>query len=215
MAWMRMPGQTWSGAAAAFLGMWAPMMVAMMLPSVAPVLWRYRQAAAGAGPMRAGVNTILAGAGYFFVWTASGLVVFPVGAALAAVVMARPSLARAVPPAAGVAVAIAGAWQLTEWKARQLCCARLAIGRDRALPWSASAAWRCGVSLGFACCRSCANLMAILLVVGVMDVRAMVAVGAAITAERLAPAGERVARVIGAVGVAAGMVLIGRAAGVG
>jgi predicted metal-binding membrane protein len=42
MAWMRMPGQTWSGAAASFLGMWVVMMVAMMLPSLVPMLWRYR-----------------------------------------------------------------------------------------------------------------------------------------------------------------------------
>jgi hypothetical protein len=34
MAWMRMPGQTWPGAAASFLGMWVVMMVAMMLPVV-------------------------------------------------------------------------------------------------------------------------------------------------------------------------------------
>ena len=36
MVWMRMPGQTWPGAAASFLGMWVVMMVAMMLPSLAP-----------------------------------------------------------------------------------------------------------------------------------------------------------------------------------
>jgi hypothetical protein len=35
MAWMRMPGQTWPGAAASFLGMWVVMMVAMMLPYLA------------------------------------------------------------------------------------------------------------------------------------------------------------------------------------
>ena len=34
MAWMRMPGQTWLGAAASFIGMWVVMMVAMMLPSL-------------------------------------------------------------------------------------------------------------------------------------------------------------------------------------
>jgi hypothetical protein len=44
MAWMRMPGQTWPGAAASFLGMWVVMMMAMMLPSLTPTLWRYRQA---------------------------------------------------------------------------------------------------------------------------------------------------------------------------
>lgn len=32
MTWMQMPGQTWLGAAASFLGMWIMMMVAMMLP---------------------------------------------------------------------------------------------------------------------------------------------------------------------------------------
>src|SRR5262245_52078518 len=44
MAWMRMPGQTWLDAALNFLGMWIVMMVAMMLPSLVPMLWRYRRA---------------------------------------------------------------------------------------------------------------------------------------------------------------------------
>jgi predicted metal-binding membrane protein len=48
----------------------------------------------------------------------------------------------------------------------------------------------------------------VLLVVGVMDLRAMALVTAAITAERLAPAGERVARGIGAIIVVAGGYLI-------
>src|ERR1700674_3905070 len=44
MAWMPMCGPTWPGAAASFFGMWVVMMVAMMLPSLVPMLWRYRQA---------------------------------------------------------------------------------------------------------------------------------------------------------------------------
>jgi predicted metal-binding membrane protein len=55
--------------------------------------------------------------------------------------------------------------------------------------------------------------MAIPLVIGIMDLRVMAVVTAAITLERLAPAGERVARAIGAVVVGAGMVLIAQAAG--
>src|ERR1700683_3757923 len=43
MAWMQMPGRTWSAAAASFIGMWVVMMVAMMLPSLLPMLLRYRQ----------------------------------------------------------------------------------------------------------------------------------------------------------------------------
>jgi predicted metal-binding membrane protein len=48
-----------------------------------------------------------------------------------------------------------------------------------------------------------------------MDLRAMAVVTAAITVERHAPAGERVARAIGAVVVGAGLLLIARAAGLG
>jgi hypothetical protein len=44
-----------------------------------------------------------------------------------------------------------------------------------------------------------------------MDLRAMAAVTAAITAERLAPAGEHVARAVGAIVVGAGLLLIVRA----
>ena len=44
MVWMRMPGQTWLGAAASFLGMWVIMMAAMMLPALVPTLLRYRRA---------------------------------------------------------------------------------------------------------------------------------------------------------------------------
>ena len=65
------------------------------------------------------------------------------------------------------------------------------------------------------CDLRCAGLMAILLVLGVMDLRAMAVVAAAITVERLAPASERVARAMGAVIVGAGLFLIARAAGLG
>src|SRR5262245_10378644 len=84
MAWMRMPGQTWPGAAGSFLGMWIAMMVAMMLPSLVPMLFRYREAVGRAGATRLGRLTVLVGAGYFAVWGAVGMAAFPVGVALAA-----------------------------------------------------------------------------------------------------------------------------------
>jgi predicted metal-binding membrane protein len=79
----------------------------------------------------------------------------------------------------------------------------------------ASAAWRHGLRLGLHCSQCCAGLMAILLVIGVMDVRAMAVVATATTVERLAPAGVRVARAVGAVAIGAGLFLIARAAGLG
>ena len=208
MAWMRMPGQTWPGAAAAFLGMWVVMMVAMMLPSLVPMLWRYRQAVVGTRDTRVGPLIALVGVGYFFVWTMFGVVVYPLGAALAAIEMQQPALARAVPIAVGVVVLGAGACQFTAWKARQLACCRQATMRSCTQPVNAGTAWRHGLRLGLDCSRCCAGPMAILLVMGVMDLRVMAVVTTAITVERLAPARARAAQAMGAVGVAAGLFLI-------
>jgi len=215
MAWMRMPGQTWPGAAASFLGMWVVMMVAMMLPALVPVLWRYRQAVGRTDEMRLGLLTVLMGVGYFFVWTVFGIAAFPLGITLAAVAMQQPALARAVPIAVGVVVLIAGALQFSAWKARHLASCREAPGRGRSLPADAGTAWRHGLRLGLHCSGCCAGLMTILLVIGVMDLRAMAVVAGAITLERLVPAGERVARTIGTVVVGAGVLLTARAAGLG
>jgi len=187
------------------------MMVAMMLPSLVTALARYRQAVGGMGRPPLDRLTALVAAGYFTVWTVLGAAVFPSGAALAALEMRLPVLARAVPIAAGVVVLIAGVLQFTRWKAHQLACCRAVPGRDRTLPADAATAWRHGLRLGLHCCYCCAGLTAILLVMGVMDPRAMTAVTVAITAERLAPGGERVARIIGVVIVGVGLVLIARA----
>jgi predicted metal-binding membrane protein len=212
MAWMRMPGQTWPGAAASFLSMWVVMMIAMMLPSLAPALCRYRQAVVTPENRPRHCLTALVGLAYFLVWTVFGIVVFPMGVALTGIEMHQPALARTVPIATAVVVLIVGALQLTPWKARQLACCRELPGHTRTLPADARTAWRHGLRLGFCCIYTCAGLTAILLVIGIMELRAMALVTAAITAERLAPRGERVARMIGAVAILAGMFLLTRAA---
>src|SRR5712691_10888680 len=102
MSTMPMPGQAWPAAAAAFLSMWVVMMVAMMLPSLVPMLWRYRQAVGRTGETRLGRLTALVGVGYFVVWTVFGMAAFPLGVALATIEMQQPALARAVPIAVGV-----------------------------------------------------------------------------------------------------------------
>jgi predicted metal-binding membrane protein len=211
MAWMQLPGQTMLGAAMSFLGMWVAMMVAMMLPSLVPTLWGYRQAFNKAGETRAGRLIALVSVAYFFVWTMFGMAVFPLGIALTAVVTRQPMLARAVPIAVGFVVLIGGALQFTAWKAHQLACGREAAARACTISPNARTAWRHGIRLGLHCSLCCAGLTAILLSLGIMDLRAMTVVTAAITAERLAP-GERVARAVGVVVIGVGAFLIARAA---
>jgi predicted metal-binding membrane protein len=221
MMWMPMPGQTWAGAAASFAGMWVVMMVPMMLPSLTPMLWRYRQVVVGTvntrigwtpiGWTKIGWLTALAGGGYFFVWMVFGMLTFPLGVALSAVEMQQPALASVVPLAVGVIVLLTGALQLTAWKARQLACCREAPGHGCTQSAGAGTAWRHGLRLGLQCSRCCGALMLIPLVIGVMDLRAMVVVTAAITVERFAPDGELVAQAIGVVVVGVGVFLIARA----
>ena len=211
MAWMRMPGQTWPSVAASFLGMWVVMMVAMMMPSLAPVLWHYREAVRRTRATSPGWLTTLVGLGYFFVWTGFGIALFPLGVSFTTIEMQQPALARAVPIAAGVVVLIAGAFQFTSRKARYLACCRDVSGRGDTQ--GARTAVLDGVRFGLQCAPCCANLMVILVVMGVMDLGAMAVVTAAITAERLAPTGERVSQGIGVIAVGAALLLIARAAG--
>ncbi|HEX7941799.1 MAG TPA: DUF2182 domain-containing protein, partial [Gemmatimonadaceae bacterium] len=192
VAWTGMSGLPGPGAVASFVAMWTVMMVAMMLPSLAPTLWRYHRAVDGMGVPRPGRQTVLVCLGYFVGWAAVGMAVFSLGAALAAVGMRVPALARAVPLMVGVVVLGAGAFQLTAWKAHHLARCREASTPGPSMPADAATAWRYGLRFGVHCSLSCAGLTATVLAAGVMDLRAMAVVTAAITAERLTPAGARV-----------------------
>lgn len=212
MAWMRMPGETWPAAAASFLGMWTLMMLAMMLPSLIPMLWRYRQTLSAIGESRLGWLTTLVGVGYFLVWTVVGLAVLPLGVALSTIEMRLPALPRFVPIASAVIVLIAGALQFSRWKAQRLARCRETADCCQLSP-DAESAWRHGLRLGLHCTYCCSSLTAILLVFGVMDLRAMAAVTAAVTAERLSPAGDRIGRAIGIILISVGLLAMVQAAG--
>jgi len=182
--WMRMPGQSWPGAEASFLGMWVAMMAAMMLPSLLPLLLRNRWHRA-----------LPLAAGYFAVWTLLGAAIFPVGAALVLAGIGWPAFTT------GIVVLAAGALQFTGWKARHLA-------HCRTLSPEGGRAWRQGLRLGIHCCCGCAGPTAILLAAGVMNFGAMVLVTLAITVERLFPAGGRTVRFLGGIALAAGTALI-------
>ena len=188
MSWMRMPGQNWAQSTASFVGMWAMMMVAMMLPSLTPALRGNRLA-----------DAACLAAAYFGVWTLAGIVIYPVGVVLAELEMRMPALARIVPEMAAAALAVAGIMQLSGWKSRQLDCCR----STPAPATTMRRGWHRGITLGLRCCACCAPLTAALLVSGVMDLGAMSCATAAISLERLAPRGRAIARVSGALLIAA------------
>lgn len=205
-------GAPWPSAAAGFVTAWTAMMLMMMLPSLWPTLRRYRGDLDARGASRPGLQTAVAGIGYTGMWAAIGLIVFVLDATIGTAATRSPAVARLAPLAAGGVFLVAGALQLTRWKAHRLAqCRTLLRGRDGASISKVSSAWRDGIRLGARCSMSCAGPMAILLVVGMMDVRAMAVITAAITGERIGPAGTRVARATGAMALGAGVVVLARA----
>jgi predicted metal-binding membrane protein len=201
MMWTPMPGQSWAASLGSFVGMWLGMTAAMMLPSFLPALWRYRTRV---GDRLAALMAL----GYSAAWLTFGVAVFPLGAALAVI---ESRLSYLAPIATGLLVVLGSLIQISPWKARSLARCR-ATGGSRHGPATPRAhAWRDGVQLGIRCACSCSGLMMIQLAVGLMDHRAMAVVTVAITAERLAPAGQRVARIPGGLAVATGVTLLLRA----
>ena len=214
MMWMSGSGQGWLAASAGFMRMWVVMMAAMMLPSLTPMLLRYRRAAAETGEIRIGTSTALLGAGYSLVWIALGMLTYPLGAAVATVGRELQVGSHAVPLTVGVLVLIAGLLQLTEWNAHHIACCR-ELGDARTWRRDGAAPWKQGLSLGMHCACCTALPMAILLVSGSMSLITMSIVTAAITLERVADDGARVTRALGAVAIPAALILIARAIGQG
>jgi predicted metal-binding membrane protein len=211
MAWMSMGRQSVLEHAAMFLVMWAVMMVAMMLPSVMPAVLLHRgllAARKGRGD-RAGGSDWLLLAGYFTVWVAFGGVAYAAGMAIASAAMRSVGVSRLVPIATGLALAAAGAYQLTSWK--QICLrhcrspleffARHEIRRP-------ADSWRFGLHHGAYCAACCWGLMVVQLVLGIMSVPLMALLALVILLEKQWRHGETLARVVGAATVAAGILLV-------
>ena len=209
MTWMRMPGQGWLDLAVMFCGMWAVMMIAMMMPVFAPELIRFRRGQAR-GDAR-GLASLAFAASYFGIWIAAGIGILPLGLVFAELAMRSEAVSRITPVLAGLVVMVAGATQFSGWKQRQIaCCRHTAL--DRASSTNYLEAGRAGARLGLDCLYCCAGLTAVLLVIGVMDLLAMALVTMAISAERLMTARIRVARLVGLVLLAGGGMMLFRAA---
>lgn len=175
--------------------MMASMMVAMMLPSFAPTLWRYYRALGATRVPHAGERTVLFALGYAGVW------------AMITAVLYALSDAPVASWLAGVVVLCAGIVQCTRWKAARLTRCRDAFAPGWAMTRGARTALRDGWCFGVDCGLSCAAPTAILFAVGLMDMGAMALVTLAITGERLAPMGGRIARVTGIAALCTGFIM--------
>jgi predicted metal-binding membrane protein len=161
-----------------FVGIWVTMIAAMMLPSAAPAVLLFAR-------VRRAAQAWVFVAGYLLAWTAYGLVAYGVYRAIRA---------TWTPPVwvAGVAIAVAGLYQLTPLKTACLRHCRSPIG----LLLRARGALRLGVEHGAYCVGCCTGLMLALFALGVMSIFWMAVVALAILVEKALPGGERFARVL-------------------
>ena len=197
-----MPAATGYGAAVEFVAMWLAMMAPMMLPSLVPMLFRYRRSVSAASALARHGLMALVLLGYFAVWALLGLAVHATPAVLAGIGPGGEWLPLG-PALTGAALLLAGAVQLSSWKARQLARCRDELA---CVPGpTAVGAWHHGLKLGGRCALSCGNLMLALLALGMMNPVAMGVLTLAVTAERLAPAPKLLTRVAGVAIAAVGV----------
>ncbi len=208
VASLRMPGESMPNAALSFLGLWMVMTVAMMSPSAAPMLWRFREIVPDTNCRDRCVA--MAALSYAIVWVSVGVVVFIANEAIATILSSHPSWQRSLPLAACGVVALAGAFQFTPWKARLLACCRDVSTCARSRLGNMRSAWMHGLWKGLHCAGCCAGPTAILLMVGLMDLRAMAVFAAVLFLERVETRGMRIAHASGALMLAAAAVMAAR-----
>jgi len=204
---MPMGAQSWLLDATLMFLMWAVMMVAMMLPSAAPMLSTYARIASAREGSRA-YHVWMFAAGYFVVWTAFSLGATVLQYALQSTAIISNGL-RTGPLAGGIILAIAGIYQLTPLKNVCLKRCRTPIGffmtnwRD-----GAGGAFKMGLEHGAFCTGCCWMLMALLFVAGVMNLAWVAAISVLVLIEKAAPFGRAIAFASGVAMIAAGLVLM-------
>jgi predicted metal-binding membrane protein len=184
---MGMDSLTDLGAVGWFVGVWATMMAAMMLPSLMPVALSRVRARPGASALS---GPLLFAAGYLLAWSIAGLVAYALIGAL------RPAAPGWLGKGAGggyfaAAVLVgAAAYELTPLKTTCLRLCRAGSpspGRPRP---RAIAPLLNGFGHAGYCVGCCGGLMAALFALGVMSVSWMVVIAAIVAAQKLLPWGE-------------------------
>ena len=150
-----------------FLVTWVVMMVAMMFPSVAPMVLIHARVVRSRG--EGNLPTLAFVLGYLVVWTAAGLV--PLGIIqLLGSSFAVPANVW-LPRLGGAVVVLAGIYQLTPLKNACLKSCRSPLGfiLTHDFGGGSPAAARAGLSHGLYCLGCCWALMAVLAILGLMN----------------------------------------------
>ncbi len=175
--------------------MWAVMMAGMMSPSATPVLLVVAKSAAARGESPR--TAMLFGAGYFAVWTGLSALATLAQWALHDAALLSSSMAVS-PRAAGIALVLAGLYQMTPEKRAclQHCRNPIDFLMTAWRPGSAGS-FRMGADHGLYCLGCCWALMVVLFAVGLMNLVWVAAISAVVLIEKTAWGGIVFSRITG------------------
>jgi predicted metal-binding membrane protein len=190
-----------------FLAVWIAMMVAMMFPSVAPMVMLFATVSRNrrlAGERTAPTSVFLVG--YLAVWGLFGIGAYLVSLIVPAMGMAGPGLRVYSPLMGGLVLILAGLYQWSPLKRVCLehCRSPLAFLLHG---WSDgyAGAFRMAVTHGAYCVGCCWGLMIVLFAVGFMSLGWMVLLAAVIFVEKIVRHGQLIGKFVGAALVLYGM----------
>jgi len=192
-----------------FLGMWATMMAAMMLPSLTPMVLLFRRIA---HQRRSGgqtwVGTWVFTCGYLTSWVLLGFAAFAITRLVQWGLGAIPGISRYNETVAGLTLIVAGIYQLSPFK--ESCLRHCQTPLHFVLHGWREGSWgalRMGTSHGFYCIGCCWGLMIVLFAVGLMNLGWMAALTLVMSLEKMSQRGKLIGHVAGLFLVAAGLLL--------
>jgi predicted metal-binding membrane protein len=182
----------------AILAMWLVMMIAMMLPSAAPMLLLFAGTQRGRAASGHSGALVAFAAGYLLVWGGFSVAAATLQALLQQRMLLSSDLAMTSAWIGGAVLTVAGVYQLTPLK--DACLLRcqsplgflLGLGRD-----GVRGALVMGVRHGAFCLGCCWALMALLFVGGVMNLAWVAALAVFVLAEKALARGPWLSRVSG------------------
>lgn len=199
--------RTWTAAEfALMLVMWAVMMVAMMVPTAAPMTLIYaavaRKAAREGHPV---APTFVFVGGYLAAWGLFAVAATAAQRSLDQLSLLSPTMASASPLFGGVLLIGAGVYELTPYKNACLTHCR-APAQFISQHWRVgpTGAFRMGLTLGGYCVGCCWILMGLLFLGGVMNLVWIAAIAGFVLLEKTIPHAQAAGRVVGGA-----MVLVG------
>ena len=206
-AWM-MQG-TWDAPYLALIfGMWAVMMVGMMLPSAAPAVLLFMRIV-NHSPQTPVARTYAFAGGYLLAWTGFSAAATLLQWALAEATLVSPMMEAASPALGAALLIVAGVYQWTPLK--QSCldrCRSPAEFLTRHWRPGATGALRLGARHGLYCVGCCWALMLLLFAGGVMSLLWIGAITIFVLLEKLAPYGAQGGKLSGALLVGSGLWLL-------